>query len=81
LKLVKSLKDLEKQIQEDIQKAVADTLQKEVYELVRDVVINHVHTDVYDVYDPTVYRRRRSSQGLSDEDNIGDWLGFYESAV
>ena len=70
MKIVKSLKELGKQIQEDIQKAVADTLQNEVFELVRDVMISHVYTDVYDVYDPTVYRRRRGNQGLSDEDNI-----------
>ena len=70
MKVIKSLKELEKQIQEDIQKAMIDTLRNEVFELVRDVVISHVYTDVYDVYDPTVYRRRKERQGLSDEDNI-----------
>ena len=70
MKLIKSLKEFEKQVQEDIQKAVLDTLQNEVFELIRDIVIGHVHTDVYDVYDPVKYRRRRDNQGLSDEDNI-----------
>jgi hypothetical protein len=70
MKTVKSFKELEKYIHEDIQKAVVDTLKNEVFELARDVVINHVQADVYDVYDPAVYRRRQENQGLIDEDNI-----------
>ena len=66
----KRVQELEKQITEDIKKALVNTLQNEVFELVRDVVIEHVHTDVYDVYDPVIYRRRRVNQGLSDEDNV-----------
>lgn len=38
-------------------------------EEVRDIVTEHVETDVYDVYAPTIYKRR-SMGGLSDERNI-----------
>jgi len=63
-------KDLEKQMKKDIQAAITDTLENEVFEVIRDVILNRVQNDVYDVYKPKAYVRRRTSQGLLDERNV-----------
>ena len=70
MKTANSLKELEKQIAADVKKAVVDTLQNEVFELVKDIVLSHVQTDVYDVYNPKIYERRYDHEGLGDENNV-----------
>jgi len=76
MKIAKSFKELEKQIKEDLQKAVVNTLQNEVAEIVKDVIQHHIQTDVYDVYEPEHYERRGpdrgrgKGQGLGDRDNL-----------
>ena len=63
-------------IRKQVQEAVQDTLQNEVFEVIRDVVLGKVQSDVYDVYDPRRYRRRSDNspdgggQGLGDKNNI-----------
>lgn len=70
MKLAAMFKDLEKQIKKDAQAALTDTLENEVFEVIREVILNRVQNDVYDVYNPDVYIRRGSSQGLLDENNV-----------
>jgi hypothetical protein len=70
MKLAAMFKDLEKQIKKTVQAAITDTLENEVFEVIKEVILNRAQNDVYDVYSPRVYRRRRSSQGLLDENNI-----------
>ena len=75
LKLSKDFKELEKQIRKDVHAAVEETLQDEVFEVVRDVVLERVGEDVYGVYTPTVYKRRRDDKGLKDKDKVVQKLG------
>ena len=70
MQLSQALKQLEKQIKNDVQQAVIKTLEAEVFELVRDIMSHHIQTDVYDVYSPKIYKRRYTNQGLLDERNI-----------
>jgi hypothetical protein len=70
MQIVKSIKDLEKTIKADIEKNMVNILEKEVFEIVRKLMIQHIKTDVYGVYGPTVYERRGNNQGLIDEDNV-----------
>jgi len=70
MKLANMFKDLEKQIKKDVQAAITDTLENEVFEVIREVMLNRIQNDVYDVYSPQVYARRGSSQGLLDENNV-----------
>ena len=72
MKIAKSLKDLERQIKEDLQKAVVDTLLQEVSELAKDVILHHVQTDVYDVYEPEYYERRGPDRGKGRGQGLGD---------
>jgi len=59
-----------------VQAAVEDTLQIEVFEVVREVVLDRIQRDVYDVYNPQRYVRRSDDspdsggQGLGDRNNI-----------
>lgn len=70
---VNSLKELESVLNKKIQTA----LQTEVKEIVRDVIIDHIFTDVYDVYDSAIYWRRLTQTGLDsgspfdDSENTG----------
>jgi hypothetical protein len=50
--------------------AVSDTLRKEVFEEVKKCEQEHIQSDVYDVYSPSVYQRRGLSNGLGADDNI-----------
>lgn len=70
MKLAAMFKDLEKQIKKDVQTALTDTMENEVFEVIREVMLNRIQNDVYDVYSPDVYIRRHSSQGLLDENNV-----------
>ena len=76
IKTAKDFKDLEKQIRKQVQMAVEDTLQTEVFEVVREVMLGKIQSDVYDVYNPQIYRRRSDNdpdgggQGLGDRNNI-----------
>jgi hypothetical protein len=58
--------DLEKQLKAK----VSETLQKEVFEEIRDVEIENINDIVYSVYEPNVYKRRGSSGGIGDRENI-----------
>ena len=75
IKTAKNFKDLEKQIRKHVQDATEDTLQTEVFSVVREVVIDRVQQDVYDVYNPQQYIRRSDGnpdggQGLGDKNNV-----------
>lgn len=54
----------------DIQSAINNTLENEVFEEVKETELRHIQTDVYDVYEPTVYIRRYKSGGMGDSNNI-----------
>ena len=71
----KSFLDLERQIRKDVHMAVQDSLETEVFEVVKEVVVDRVQKDVYDVYNPKVYKRRSDGnpdggQGLGDKNNV-----------
>ena len=80
-KLAKSVKDIKKQILEMAHVAVEDVLQNEVFEVVREVVLDHIAKDVYGAGEPSPggYKRRSDNrgdhyntggQGLGDSNNI-----------
>ena len=62
----KSLKDLFKKLNGRINSA----LDNEVFEKVREVELEAIQTEVYDVYTPKVYIRRGEYGGIGDPYNI-----------
>lgn len=62
----KSLKELEKALQEKVEIA----LLTDVAETVRDVMLDHIIEDVYEEYTPFEYSRRNNENGLMDGNNI-----------
>ena len=63
---VKSLKELEKELQKRIDYA----LLTDVTDVVTEIMIEHINNDVYAVYEPRVYRRRMKNGGLGYPGNI-----------
>ena len=61
----KSVKELEKYLQEQIM----DSLKTDVAEKTIELEKEHVKIDVYDAYDPTQYVRRKEDGGLLDDKN------------
>lgn len=53
-----------------VQKKVNDAMKHEVLETVKDKYKEHIQTDVYDTYSPTVYNRRGNNSGLIADENI-----------
>lgn len=53
----------------DLKYDIEDTLQDEVLDEVKRIEIKHVEEDVFSVYDPIIYSRRKTG-GLDDPDNI-----------
>lgn len=64
--IAKNWNDLNKQIQ----KKIDDSLKKEVAETVKQIELEHIKSDVYDVYNPVVYERRGANGGLGDYKNL-----------
>ncbi len=67
------MKDIYDDIDEllsDIKSDIEDVLLDEVLEEVRDIEIEHIHNEVYAVYNPMLYQRRKLEDGLCDPDNI-----------
>lgn len=58
--------DLEKYLKKQIKDALANEVKSEVVETER----RHVQKDVYEVYNPKMYKRRKENGGLMDEKNI-----------
>lgn len=65
-KVCKSLKELEKALQEKVDVA----LLTDVAQIVTEVMQDHIAQDVYDVYTPCIYVRRADENGLLDSRNI-----------
>jgi len=58
-----------------IKGAAREALQNEVYEKVKSVEENHISSDVYGAYSPTMYERRGAGGGLlADENIIGEMV-------
>lgn len=62
----KTFDELEKVLKEKIEFAMIT----EVSDIVDEAILDHIQTDVYDVYDPMEYVRRYSDGGLGDKDNL-----------
>lgn len=58
--------ELEKVLKEKIEFAMVT----EVADIVDEAILNHVQTDVYDVYTPVEYNRRYNMDGLGDRTNL-----------
>ena len=65
-KVCKSLKELEKALQEKVDVALLTDVAQTVTEVMQD----HIAQDVYDVYNPSRYARRMNENGLLDNRNI-----------
>lgn len=65
-KKVKSLSQLQKYIQKDVN----DILEKEIAPRMEWLLKEHIQKDVYDVYSPNMYDRRGKNGGLLDPANI-----------
>jgi hypothetical protein len=63
---VNNLKELEK----ELKKRINNALTNEVSNGVKDVMTDHIISDVYDKYDPIAYTRRLNDGGLLDRDNM-----------
>ena len=48
---------------------IEDTLLDEVLDKVKDIELFHIKQDVFDVYSPSIYKRRLND-GIDDPDNI-----------
>lgn len=53
----------------DLKSDIEDTLMDEVLDEVKDIELSHVEEDVFSVYSPSIYKRRRND-GIDDPDNI-----------
>lgn len=53
----------------DIKLDIEDTLCDEVLDEIKRIELEHVRDDVFSVYSPTIYSRRKSN-GIDDPDNI-----------
>ena len=63
---VNNLKELEAELRKRVQNALAN----EVNDVVKDVMQDHIVSDVYDKYDPIMYTLRMNNCGLLDRNNI-----------
>lgn len=50
--------------------AIEDSLAEEVADIVCDIQLEHIQTDVYNAYSPVIYSRRGDEGGLGDRSNI-----------
>lgn len=69
--ICKNLEELEKELYKRINKA----LDEDVADTVKEVMTDHIVSDVYDAYEPVVYQRRYSNGGLLDINNIIATMG------
>lgn len=53
----------------DLKSDIEDVLMDEVLDEVKEIELKHVEDDVFSVYQPKIYERRRHG-GISDSDNI-----------
>lgn len=67
---MKSVYDDEKQLLKDLRSDIENVLMDEVLDKVREIEIEYIEEDVYSVYQPSIYRRRKKNGGLSDPENI-----------
>ena len=58
------------ELRSEIMKKVNISLKEYVGEKVKEVMLEHIETDVYNAYEPKTYLRRGNNGGLSDPDNI-----------
>lgn len=65
-----SLKEMEKYIQDEINKS----LKNDVAPVVKEVMSAEVQNTVYSVYEPKMYKRRYNNGGLMSENNMNDTL-------
>lgn len=65
-KVCKNLQEL----RNEIMKRVNASLKEDVGEKVKEIMLEHIETDVYNAYEPKTYSRRGDDGGLSDPDNI-----------
>lgn len=63
----KSLKDLEKYLQQQVNKS----LERDVTPVVKKIMIEQIEDTVYSAYSPSEYKRRGQDEGLADPENIG----------
>lgn len=61
-----SIEDLAEYVLNDFKKII----ETEGLERVRDIETEEIQENVYDVYEPTYYKRRYENKGLKDRDNI-----------
>ena len=64
----KSYSDIDKLIK-DIKSDIEDVLMDEVLDTIRDIEMEHVESDVFSVYTPSIYERRESG-GLDARENV-----------
>lgn len=59
-----------KGVEKYIERALNDALEHEVFTTVRDLEMEHIQVDVFDIYPNPVIYERRSNGGIDDLDNI-----------
>ena len=71
-----NLKDVLNKIKKDVQKS----LEINVADMVKDKIVDHVSSDVYMQYTPSMYERKGFNDGLMDERNM-DVLKYGECGI
>lgn len=77
---MKNIYDDINELLEDIEFDIEDTLMNEVLEEVKGMEVEHVKTDVFNVYSPNIYTRR-GYNGIDDPNNIVGSVNDMELSV
>lgn len=59
-----------KELETYLKTKIKDSLEHEVKSEIVETERRHIQTDVYDVYKPKMYKRRKDNGGLMDKENI-----------
>lgn len=70
---VNTTKDLDKLFAE-LQKRINVAQTTDVAATVREEMIDQIEQEVYSVYDPKIYERKKDNGGLTDDDNIDSYM-------
>jgi len=69
-KVFKNTSALKAEVIKDIKRKIDNTLKNEVSQITKEIIQEHIQTDVYNAGSPRVYVRRYYDGGLIDERNL-----------
>ena len=69
------------QLEQEVKKRINWSLRNQIAPLIKEEIKKSVDDEVYDVYDPTRYKRRKENGGLQDEQNMTEVFEDYGVSV